>query len=686
MKEGKSRTALAVRHLLMVGCLLVAGIFLTACSAGSDVEDAETVGAGAQGDRLVALTVDYRTDPVGIEEQTPVFSWQMSGEGRGRSQTAYRILIADSEQNLENGVYVWDSGRVESDRSVAVPYGGEPLREAVRYFWTVKAWDQDRNELEAEQTAYFETGLMGTGFEDAAWISAPQKEPEPFAQEDCSYVIEYDFVGGKAQAGFIFGADTDQYGEFYIWTVLEEEGKVCLKTARMERYLYREEQIVPLDACCTAELFESGRIHMRIEVDQDTVRTYLDGQRVAETVLAKAKPVGRIGLFNARTEEDACFDNILVTGGDGTVYYAEDFESEETVFSPEYIKCRDGMGIVRAGITLVPGDDGPAPLLRREFSLEDKEVASARLYASALGIYHIYLNGSPVSDHAFDPGRPVYNRELSYCIYDVTGLLQAGENAVGVLLGHGWYDRALGGPGGWDAWGTCGPAFLGKLVIAYEDGTRQVVLTDGEWQVFTDGPVRRDDMYQGEFYDARRETPGWDSPGYPAEGWQPVAVNGVDEKFLEMPVSAYGTESARTILTLEPVAVTCPAEGVLVYDFGQEFNGVCEIAVSGQAGQCVTMRYAEALNTEELVNRDDAVGTVWTRNLLTADNTDYYILRGGGRGGLCAFPGLPGLSLCADHRGGGRTAPFREGAGADVGPAGDGKLYMLGYLAEPSVS
>lgn len=618
MKKRKGRRTLAAV------CLTAAGLLLGACGRGRETAGAPE-GEGAQ---LTALAVDYRTDPMGIEEQDPVFSWQMSGEVRGLSQSAYRILVADSEQALEDGAYVWDSGRVESDRSVSVPYGGEPLQAVTRYYWTVEAWDREENRLEAERTAWFETGLMGTGFDGAAWISAPEKEPEPFAEEDCSYTIEYDFTGGDVQAGFLFGADTDRYGEFYAWIVEVQDGTVCLRTARMERYSFREEEVTPLDVLCTPEEFASGRIHMRIEVEQERVRTYLNGQPAAETVLAKAKPVGRIGLFNDRTEDCAWFDNITVTGADGGILYAEDFEDAETVFSPEYLKVRDGMGGASGGITLVPGDDGPAPFFRKEFDLGDRKIASARLYASALGIYHIYINGEAVSSHAFDPGRPVYDRELPYCIYDVTELLKSGGNAVGVLLGHGWYDRALGRVDSWASWGKCGPAFLGKLAITYEDGTQQTVVTDGSWQVFTDGPVRRDDMYQGEFYDARCGTEDWSMPGAASAGWQAAAVNAVDEVFLETPFYAYASEAAETVMTLEPVNVTQPEEGVWVYDFGQEFNGVCEITVSGQAGQCAVMRYAEALNTEELVNRDDEVGTVWTQNLLSARNTDYYVLKG----------------------------------------------------------
>ena len=611
--------------------LLAAGILTAGCSVPAGVENGES--AVLQEEMKTAsiekLQVEYRTNPLGIEEEAPLFSWQMVSDVRGQKQNAYQIFVADSAENLRDGAYLWDSGRVESGLSVAIPYGGGALEPRSRYYWKVTAWDQNEEELVSEEEAWFETGLMEEDFSDAVWIGAPEAPGISPAEEECFYTIEYDFQGQDASAGFIFGADTDRYGEYYLWLVSAREEEVFLKTCRVEENVFRDEQEVSLKEYCGIEDYRNGRIHMKIQVEGDRAVTMMDGNVVAETSLNRPKALGRIGLYNHRTVECSWFDNILIRDRDGNTVLEERFESgEENIFSPEYIKVRDGMGCARAGVTLTPGNDGPAPMLRREFE-GGKDIVSARLYASALGIYQIFINGQLVSDHYFDPGLPVYDKELEYCTYDVTELVKEGQNAVGVVLGHGWYDRAVGGVGDWNPWGECDPAFLGKLILRYEDGTEQTIATDADWKVWTDGPIRRDDMYQGEFYDAGYELEGWSEPGFSAESWSDAALNRVDGKFLDMDVIPVERESVRNVYTMEPVAVTSPGEGTYVYDFGQEFTGVCRVTLKGSPGTCITMRYGEALNTEQLKNKDDEEGTVWTQNLLTAANTDYYVLKGG---------------------------------------------------------
>lgn len=608
---------------LLFGSLFLNSLFLSGCAAGSEsgsAQEADTV--------ICDLQVEYRENPIGIDEERPVFSWKMDSDIRGQKQTAYRLMVADSPENLEKEELIWDSGRLESDISVAVAYEGETLEAASRYYWTVQVWDKDGKALTYGEDAFFETGLMDSGWSGAEWISAPVRESmAEFSPEECAYSISYEVSAEEATAGFIFGADTDTYGEYYVWALNREGEDVFLRTFRMDGYMRREEQVVPLAGIVSPEQLAAG-VLVEIDVDQTKAVTFIDGQQAAETVLYRAKPAGRIGLFNVRTEEAAFIDNILVKDPAGNVWYQEDFSAEDTIFSPEYLQIAEGKGRIRSGILLVPGDDGPAPMLRREWELQDKKVASARLYASALGIYHLYVNGQAVTDAFFEPGQTVYDKELTYCTYDVTALLQDGENALGAVLGHGWFDRGVGYENAWNPWGSCGTAFLGKLVVTYEDGSQDVIVTDEGWQVYTDGPIRRDDMYQGEFYDARFEVEKFSQAGFEAEDWDQPCVNAVDEKFLQLPITAHARESVRQAYVMQPAAVTQPKEGVYVYDFGQEFTGVCRIKVKGKAGQCITLRYAEALNTENLRNRDDAVGTVWTQNLLTAANTDYYICKG----------------------------------------------------------
>ena len=615
----------------ILAAVLTAGLFMTGCSLAQNKALPETQEIKADA-VLENLEVEYRNNPLGIEENAPLFSWQMGSDLRGQKQSAYRIQVADSGEKLENGDYFWDSGKVESDLSVAIPYGGKALEGRTRYYWQVTAWDQNQNVIVSEQEAWFETGLIGEDFSDADWIGAPIAAEVSWRDEECRYTIDYDFWGGQAAAGFVFGADTDRYGEYYLWLVHVQGKEVFLKTCRVKNNAYYEEQNISLKDFYGPDEFAQNRIHVTILVDGQKAVTFIDGKFVGETQLYRPKAPGRIGLYNLRTVETSLFDNVVIKDISGNVILEEDFENEENhIFSPEYIKIHDGMGCANAGVTLTPGNDRPAPMLRTEFDSKNTNIVSARLYATALGIYRIFINGQEISGNYFDPGLPVYDRELEYCTYDVTDFVKNGENAIGVILGHGWFDRAAGGLDNWNPWGECGPAFLGKLIISYADGTEQTIATNDEWRVYTDGPIRRDDMYQGEFYDARYEQNGWNEPDYSDETWQVPAINQIDEKFMHTEIVPMERESVRNVYTMEPVAVTNPKEGVYVYDFGQEFSGVCSIILRGKAGECVTLRHAEALNTELLENRDDEIGTVWTENLLTARNTDYYVLKGDGQ-------------------------------------------------------
>lgn len=246
------------------------------------------------------------------------------------------------------------------------------------------------------------------------------------------------------------------------------------------------------------------------------------------------------------------------------------------------------------------------------------------MYITALGTYEAYLNGREISDEYFAPGASYYGKEVYYRTYDVTEDLVegGGDNTVGVVLGHGRYDRAK------SDWGDR-LALCAKLVIRYEDGTEEELVTDETWKTYGDGPIRRDDLFWGEYYDANYEEEGWLVESYDDGAWDSAEVLPVEDS--EIPVrKAYESEPVMCVEERSPIAVTEPREGCFVYDFGQNFNGICRITVSGISGQVITLRYAEMLNEDEMICRDDEVGTVWTQNLYTSKNTDYYVVKGNG--------------------------------------------------------
>ncbi|WP_327010277.1 glycoside hydrolase family 78 protein [Dactylosporangium sp. NBC_01737] len=258
--------------------------------------------------------------------------------------------------------------------------------------------------------------------------------------------------------------------------------------------------------------------------------------------------------------------------------------------------------------------DGPAVHLRREFELPAAPV-SARLYASAHGVYELELNGRRVGDDVLAPGWTSYHHRLRYQTFDVTGHLTAGRNAVGAWLADGWFRGRLGFRGGRRAVYGEHTGLLAQLEIRCADGSTHVIAGDGTWRG-APGPIHTTGLYDGEHHDARREHDGWSSPGFDDAGWSPATVLAFDPGTL---VAPDGPPVRRTEL-LRPVEVSTSPSGRTIVDFGQNLTGRLRIRVSGPAGTTVVLRHAEVLQDGEL----------YVRPLREAAAVDSYTLRGGG--------------------------------------------------------
>ena len=256
----------------------------------------------------------------------------------------------------------------------------------------------------------------------------------------------------------------------------------------------------------------------------------------------------------------------------------------------------------------------PSPLLRRAFRTAGP-VRSARLYVTSLGLYEIHLNGQRVGDQLFTPGWTSFRRRLQYQTYDVTSLLRPGENALGAVLGDGWYRGQLGFFGARNIYGRR-LALRAQLEIRYQDGRTERVATDAAWKTAT-GAILASDIYGGETYDARRELPGWAAAPYDDRAWTPVAILDPPGAALVAPVSP----PVRRVRELRPVTIRRLPSGETLFDLGQNFTGWARLAVRGPSGTQVTLRFAEVL---------DRSGGLYTANLRAARQTDRYILKGGG--------------------------------------------------------
>ncbi|MDN3549401.1 glycoside hydrolase family 78 protein [Mucilaginibacter aquaedulcis] len=257
----------------------------------------------------------------------------------------------------------------------------------------------------------------------------------------------------------------------------------------------------------------------------------------------------------------------------------------------------------------------PAVMLRKQFTVS-KKIVSARAYATAHGLYELHLNGKRVGDQQLTPGWTEYKKRLQYQVYDITPLLQQGDNVVGAMLGDGWFRGTTGFASQWAVWGKK-LALLCQLQITYADGSVQYINSDGSWKSTQNGPITLDGIYDGENYDARKEITGWDIKGFNDATWQPVSEVTYDNKML------VGVESVpvHKIQEIKPIAIFKSPKGTQIIDFGQNLTGWVSFKVSGQAGQTVNIRHAEVL---------DKFGEFYTANLRSATACINYTLKGGG--------------------------------------------------------
>ncbi|MBZ0288282.1 MAG: family 78 glycoside hydrolase catalytic domain, partial [Anaerolineae bacterium] len=271
------------------------------------------------------------------------------------------------------------------------------------------------------------------------------------------------------------------------------------------------------------------------------------------------------------------------------------------------------------GAALVGGPRStiPAPYLRKTWTLPGG-VRSARLYVTAIGLYECSINGQTVGDDTLNPGWTEFPKRLRYQVYDVSSLLNAGENVLGAILGDGWavgyvgmgnrqlyYDR---------------PRLLAQLEITLADGSTVTTVSDETWkQQF--GPLLENDIMQGESYDARLEMPGWNAPGFNESDWLPVEV--YDDP--GMALVATNGPTVRRINELKPISAPVEQGNFIarkfVLDMGQNMVGRVRFKGSAPAGTTAVFRFAEVLNPD---------GTIYTANLRSARATDNYTFKGEG--------------------------------------------------------
>ncbi|MFJ5898864.1 alpha-L-rhamnosidase [Streptomyces sp. NPDC093064] len=559
--------------------------------------------AGHDGLRVTAPSVEYVQHPLGLDAQRPRLSWPLASDKPGMRQSAYQIRVATTAKGLSRPD-VWDSGKVTSGESVLVPYGGPGLEPRTRYFWSVRVWDTDGRTSGWSEPSWWETGLMDAGEWTADWISAPASLTDVPSLEGSSWIW------------FPEGDPTSSVPAVTRWFRGIAELLDGITSATLA---------ISADNVYTVSVNGVEVARTDLETDNEgwrrpAVIDVLDRVRAGDNVIAvsatNASP-GPAGLIAVLTVRTASGEQRTVTDASWKATNAE---------PPAGWR---GLGFDDAGWpaarVAAPWGGGPwgriVPVtyavtqVRHEFQLRSRKVSRARLYATALGLYEAHLNGSRVGRDQLAPGWTDYRTRLPYQTYDVTALLRPGANAIGVYIAPGWYagDVGMFGP---HQYGDH-PALLAQLEVEYADGTSERITSGAGWRAAS-GAIVAADLHGGETYDARKETPGWTSPGFDDGSW--LGVRGAGDVGPRL-IVAQEAGPVRVTEELTPKKVTEPRPGVFVFDLGQNMVGSVRLRVSGAAGTTVRLRHAEVLNPD---------GTVYTANLRSASATDSYTLKGRG--------------------------------------------------------
>ncbi len=591
---------------------------------------------GAAGFLPADLRCESLRDPRGIDAACPRFSWVLepsSRRARGQAQTAYRIMVAGSLRALEAGKGdLWDSGPVGSDQTIQIRYAGSELQSGREYFWRVRAWDEAGKASKWSQPARFSMGLLQPEDWRAKWIGRDEKRTEAKLQ-----------------------------GTDWIWFPEGRPESAAPVGTRWFRRVFTLESARPVKA---AHWLVTGDNQFTVFVNGTeagsggnfkavTDVNVRDMLRPGKNLLAaqvknvgnEPNPAGFLGLLRVEFDQG---EPVVVTTDDTWRTSAEELPDWQ---KPGYddstwLQARKlgPVGMEPWGEVAAPEDRRlAARWLRKEFPVE-REISRATVYMSGLGLSELYLNGKRVGNDVLSPGLTEYNKRVFYVTHEVTGLLRRGPNAIGVVLGNGrFYAPRRQSPTDTRDYGY--PKLLLQLRVQFADGTESIVVSDETWKLSTDGPIRANNEYDGEEYDARKEFIGWANAGFDDSAWSGADLVAAPGGVL----AAQMTEPIRVTQVLKPVALTQPRPGVSIFDMGQNMVGWCRLSVSGPAGLTVSLRHAETLKPD---------GTLYLDNIRGAKVTDTYTLKGRGRETyeprftyhgfryveLTGFPGKPDLS------------------------------------------
>lgn len=664
---------------------------------------------------LHRLQVEYQAMPLGIDVEHPRFSWQMQTEGqtRGAHQTAYRILVNNERgqqvwdsQKVNSGVslnIVYEGATLEAATSYTWKLS----------VWDQDG--REVSQTSTFETGLLNDNPDLSAWDGATWIGGRDEDQVLYSHYlsvfKLAYNLALDPTSQSTRASFVFGGNDQRLmekdlniqgvangkNESYLAFELDisdlrEAGGAAKFNIYRVGYAPEDRADVPFKSFDIptekiSHLNKYDKHAFQVSCNFGLFEVFLNGEQAEDKISRddpsdspfgsrgmNLNPVGRgnnfisfpmladIGFWLPAGQQ-AHFSDIVIRHFryPSNVVYTEDPDENYQGTFADFVDQQSGLAVTDEGFQIKAGTQGKLiladpsrhaiPMLRTEFTTANKSISKARLYATARGIYEMYLNGKRVGEDYFNPGLTQYNKTHMYQTYDVTGLVRAGDNALGAWLSEGWWSGNITYEG--DNWNYFGDrqSLLCKLVITFSDGSEQVITSnpyDQNWKYFNDGPVRYGSFFQGEVYDARKEAAieAWSTAAYDDSAWTvavevPLEGNSYMGTFTDargrttsftyddLKIVGQMGENAGITTTLTAQSVEEVRPGVFVYDMGQNMVGIPKLEIpNGKSGQKITLRFAE-VRYPDLPEYGENVGMIMLENIRAALTQDVHILKGG---------------------------------------------------------
>lgn len=519
-----------------------------------------------------AVKVSQLAEPKDLSDAQPTFSWALPDRAAPEVQIAYQIVVTHDRRGV-----VWDSGKVASERTTGLIYAGPVLQAGEGYRVAVRSWTSGP-QGNLSFAGRWDVALSPSDW-TAAWLVAEDATDQ--ADRDAGLPVVRALAEGERPQRFRLEFTADQDADLLI--TLAPEGRlaaVALDGVPLEAPYRHPNAWGDAPAFRTSRAIEAGAHVLDVEV---------------ASISSPAKEVGLGG-------------QLRLTGRDGAVRRIVD---GWRVLAPNGATSRPA---VASPQPRAPWPPAPARRLRREFEITEP-VARARLRVAAIGAYDARLNGEPASADRLSGESVDFTKRVLYRTHDMTNRLVRGANVLALTVGDGWFASYMA-PDNRYPFGLGPRLASAQLDVTYRSGRTMRVATDPTWRE-AGSPIIASEIYDGETYDARLETPGWDRPGYDDSHWSPVVAAP------RPPVSLVPQTSPpiRVTETLAPRSLASPRPDLRVVDFGQNFTGWVRLRLRAPTGAPILLRFAERLGSDGLVDQ---------RNLRGARATDTYFARGGG--------------------------------------------------------